>query len=243
MALRRRRAGPASTPRSGGSSTPRISRQAAASHSNGTSWATTWSAWHPTNSTDLRLAQAVAASAAVPGVLAPMKIRGIRVPVRPARRTELLDGGTYDNTGLEALNGERYRDVFLHLDQRWRSLRDEDHPRTPDRPRLARLRTACCTDRARACARYGWSSGSRPGTTACLCATRTSTPGGCPVRPGHHGDCVRVGVGPSARAFTSSPTLTPNSERSEARTSPSFRRSSTGLTAICWMPWCIGVGG
>ncbi len=66
-----------------------------------------------TNGTDLRLAQAVAASAAVPGILAPMKIRGIDFPCAQRGEPELLDGGTYDNTGLEALNGERYRDVFL----------------------------------------------------------------------------------------------------------------------------------
>ena len=60
----------------------------------------------------LRVAEAVAASAAVPGLFAPMKIRGVDFPCGARGVPTLLDGGAYDNTGLEALDGNRYRDVF-----------------------------------------------------------------------------------------------------------------------------------
>lgn len=62
--------------------------------------------------TGLRVAQAVAASAAVPGLFAPMKIRKVEFPCGSRGVPSLLDGGAYDNTGLEALDGNRYRDVF-----------------------------------------------------------------------------------------------------------------------------------
>ena len=67
----------------------------------------------PTAGTGVRVATAVAASACVPGALPP---RGH--PRRPFSLPEwetpvLVDGGAYDNTGLEAFDGERYRDVFL----------------------------------------------------------------------------------------------------------------------------------
>jgi NTE family protein len=66
----------------------------------------------PTASTDVTLSLAVAASAAVPGAFAPLVLDRLRFPCgtdRPA----LLDGGTYDNSGLEALDSERYRQTFL----------------------------------------------------------------------------------------------------------------------------------
>lgn len=59
----------------------------------------------PTAQTDLRLAQAVAASAAVPGLLAPMTLdRSITFPCQRGRRIRLVDGGAYDNMGLEAVD-------------------------------------------------------------------------------------------------------------------------------------------
>jgi NTE family protein len=59
----------------------------------------------PTGETDLRLAQAVAASAAVPGLLAPMTLdRGIAFPCQRGRTVRLVDGGAYDNMGLEAVD-------------------------------------------------------------------------------------------------------------------------------------------
>jgi NTE family protein len=65
-----------------------------------------------TEGTGLRLSLAVASSAAVPGAFAPVRMQKLSFPcgtVAPA----LLDGGTYDNTGLEAIDSERYRDVFV----------------------------------------------------------------------------------------------------------------------------------
>jgi NTE family protein len=64
-----------------------------------------------TGGTGLRLSQAAAASAAVPGAFAPWKVEGIAFPCA-TQAPVLLDGGVYDNTGLEVLDGDRYRDVF-----------------------------------------------------------------------------------------------------------------------------------
>ena len=66
----------------------------------------------PTQGTGLRVSQAVAASAAVPGAFAPMKLNGLPFPCAQRGTPVLLDGGAYDNTGLEAIDSERYRDVF-----------------------------------------------------------------------------------------------------------------------------------
>ena len=66
----------------------------------------------PTAGTGLQVAQAVAASAAVPGAFAAMRIDQITFPCAGRGVPHLLDGGTYDNTGLEALDSPRYHDVF-----------------------------------------------------------------------------------------------------------------------------------
>jgi NTE family protein len=54
----------------------------------------------PTQGSRLRVAQAVAASAAVPGAFAAMKVE-LPFPCAAGREAALLDGGTYDNLGLE----------------------------------------------------------------------------------------------------------------------------------------------
>jgi NTE family protein len=66
----------------------------------------------PTAGTDVPLCLAVAASAAVPGAFAPVVLDHLKFPCGTSAPA-LLDGGTYDNTGLEALDGERYRQTFL----------------------------------------------------------------------------------------------------------------------------------
>lgn len=65
-----------------------------------------------TAGTGLRLSTAVAASAAVPGAFAPVVLKIPEFP-RARDRPVLMDGGTYDNTGLQALDDKAYRDVFL----------------------------------------------------------------------------------------------------------------------------------
>jgi NTE family protein len=65
-----------------------------------------------TSGSGLQVAQAVAASAAVPGAFAAMKIDQVKFPCAGRGVPTLLDGGTYDNTGLEALDSRRYHDVF-----------------------------------------------------------------------------------------------------------------------------------
>ena len=66
----------------------------------------------PTTGSGLRVAQAVAASAAVPGAFAAMTIDQVTFPCAGRGVPELLDGGAYDNSGLEAIDSDRYRDVF-----------------------------------------------------------------------------------------------------------------------------------
>jgi NTE family protein len=66
-----------------------------------------------TSGTGIRVATAVAASAAVPGAFAPLPVRNIRFPCPRGAEPLLVDGGAYDNTGLEAFDSDRYRDLFL----------------------------------------------------------------------------------------------------------------------------------
>ncbi|MDP8931967.1 MAG: patatin-like phospholipase family protein, partial [Actinomycetota bacterium] len=58
----------------------------------------------PTAGTGVRLARAVAASAAVPGLLPPMVLEGLQFPCQRGRTVRLVDGGAYDNMGLEAVD-------------------------------------------------------------------------------------------------------------------------------------------
>jgi NTE family protein len=58
-----------------------------------------------TAGTGLRLTTAVAASAAVPGLLAPVELTGLPdFPCQRGRVIRLVDGGTYDNMGLEPVD-------------------------------------------------------------------------------------------------------------------------------------------
>ncbi len=66
----------------------------------------------PTAGTGLRVATAASASAAVPGVFAQVEPKGLSYPCSNRGPARLLDGGIYDNTGLEALDGSRYDHVF-----------------------------------------------------------------------------------------------------------------------------------
>ncbi|WP_030843554.1 patatin-like phospholipase family protein [Streptomyces sp. NRRL S-475] len=66
----------------------------------------------PTAGTGLRLSRAVSASAAVPGAFPPVVLDKAAFPCA-THPPALLDGGTYDNTGLEAIDSDRYRHTFL----------------------------------------------------------------------------------------------------------------------------------
>lgn len=66
----------------------------------------------PTAGSGIRVAQAVAASASVPGVFAATKLPDLDFPCPVEGGAYLVDGGVYDNTGLEALDGGKYRNVF-----------------------------------------------------------------------------------------------------------------------------------
>lgn len=57
-----------------------------------------------TNGSNLRLATAIAASAAVPGAFPPLKVNEVTFPCSDGRTQLLLDGGAYDNSGIEALD-------------------------------------------------------------------------------------------------------------------------------------------
>ena len=57
-----------------------------------------------TANTPLRLADAVAASAALPGALAPLVLKDLGLPCEQGRTPRIVDGGAYDNMGLEVLD-------------------------------------------------------------------------------------------------------------------------------------------
>jgi NTE family protein len=57
-----------------------------------------------TSATGLHLANAVACSAAFPGGFAPFVLKGLDFPCANGRVPKLLDGGAYDNLGLEAID-------------------------------------------------------------------------------------------------------------------------------------------
>jgi NTE family protein len=57
-----------------------------------------------TAGTGLRVADAVAASAAVPGAFPPLVLKGLRFPCAEGRTAALVDGGAYDNMGLEPVD-------------------------------------------------------------------------------------------------------------------------------------------
>jgi NTE family protein len=64
-----------------------------------------------TDGSGLRLADAVAASAAFPGAFAPLVMGQYQFPCSNGRVAKLLDGGAYDNLGLEVVDD--LRDTFL----------------------------------------------------------------------------------------------------------------------------------
>ena len=61
----------------------------------------------PTRGTSIRVATAVAASAAVPGYFPPLKLRRQSFPCNVGAPVDVADGGIYDNLGLEAVQRER----------------------------------------------------------------------------------------------------------------------------------------
>lgn len=66
----------------------------------------------PTAGTRLRLSTAVAASAAVPGPFPPLTPKGLPAfPCQAGRKVRLVDGGAYDNMGLEPVDD--LREAFL----------------------------------------------------------------------------------------------------------------------------------
>jgi NTE family protein len=58
----------------------------------------------PTAGSGLKVSEAVAASAAVPGAFAPFPVRHVSFPCANGRVAKLLDGGAYDNSALEAVD-------------------------------------------------------------------------------------------------------------------------------------------
>jgi predicted acylesterase/phospholipase RssA len=105
-----------------------------------------------TDGSTLRLADAVAASAAFPGAFAPLVLGNYDFPCRDGRVPRLLDGGAYDNLGLEAVD-----DVSRAV---------EDHPR---RSCLRLTPAGCSTQAASAGCR---SSATWSGSTRCSTASR-----------------------------------------------------------------------
>lgn len=66
-----------------------------------------------TENSGVRLATAASASAAVPGAFAKVEFpKSVTFPCEERGRPLLLDGGIYDNTGLEAIDSKSYDHVF-----------------------------------------------------------------------------------------------------------------------------------
>ena len=65
----------------------------------------------PTRGLGLRLADAVAASAAIPGLLAAYTPPNATFPCAGGRTVKLVDGGAYENTAMEPVDG--FTDVFV----------------------------------------------------------------------------------------------------------------------------------
>ncbi|HSX96892.1 MAG TPA: patatin-like phospholipase family protein, partial [Streptomyces sp.] len=119
----------------------------------------------PTAGTGLRLSRAVSASAAVPGAFPPVVLDGSPFPCA-GHDPALLDGGTYDNTGLEALDSDNYRHTFLYALNAGGLLRPGVYGRVPVIRDLARansllyrqsttLRTRATIERFRRAAALG----------------------------------------------------------------------------------------
>ena len=68
-----------------------------------------------TTSTRLRLADAVAASAALPVVFAPLVLKNLDLPCEDGRTPKIVDGGAYDNMGLEVLDNLTRGELILAL--------------------------------------------------------------------------------------------------------------------------------
>ena len=62
----------------------------------------------PTEGSGLRVATAVAGSAAVPGPFPPLALDHLEFPCSEGRPVRIADGGVYDNLGLEAIQRQRH---------------------------------------------------------------------------------------------------------------------------------------
>ena len=60
-----------------------------------------------TAGTNIRVSTAVAASAAVPGCFPPLRLRHLEFPCNADTAVDIVDGGVYDNLGLEAIQRRR----------------------------------------------------------------------------------------------------------------------------------------
>ena len=68
-----------------------------------------------TANTTLRLADAMAASAAFPIAFNPLHLKNLNLPCGEGLPPKLLDGGVYDNMGLEAIDGLHHDELIVAL--------------------------------------------------------------------------------------------------------------------------------
>ena len=73
------------------------------------------SGYAATRDTGLRLAEAVAASAAFPIAFNPMHLKNLDLPCGQDRPVKLQDGGVYDNMGLEAIDDLKHDELIIAL--------------------------------------------------------------------------------------------------------------------------------
>ena len=85
-----------------------------------------------TSGSGLRIATAVAASAAVPGLFSPMRLDSTPFPCGDDHEVVLVDGGAYDNLGLDAITKRpQFFFVALNVGGPLQPLRSGRHLRIP----------------------------------------------------------------------------------------------------------------
>ncbi|MGI5429497.1 patatin-like phospholipase family protein [Streptomyces sp. CA-179760] len=190
----------------------------------------------PTAGSGLRLSRAVSASAAVPGAFPPVVLDRRPFPCA-THPPALLDGGTYDNTGLEAIDGDRYRHTLLCVLNAGGCCGPVCTGASPSSATWPGP-TPCCTGRAPRCG-PGKSStasrrrGRRARTANCRAVPAAASSSSSPPtsRPTARTPCA-AGARPS-----------PNTPPSATGTWPSSRPSSTVSTRACAGPWSTAAGG
>ena len=190
----------------------------------------------PAAASGLRLSLAVAASAAVPGAFPPLRLPDLDFPCG-TEAPALLDGGAYDNTGLEAIDGESYRDAFIVTLNAGGLLRPGTYGRIPLVRELARANSLL----------YRQSTALRTRSMVERFERAGALAPGDPVPEEHDGACSRPWPPASPtrgrRPWRPGAPPTPSSGSTTAPIWPSCPPCSTAWTSASAGPSCATAGG